>query len=78
MSDPSAEDEVVELCSELIRIDTSNPGDNSGPGERGAAEYVAEKLADVGLERRDLRVRTPSGPASSRGSRGRTRSGTRC
>ena len=43
-------DEVVRLCRELIRIDTSNPGDHSGPGERAAAEYVAEKLAEVGLE----------------------------
>ncbi|GLZ08167.1 peptidase M20 [Actinomadura sp. NBRC 104412] len=43
-------DEVVQLCQELIRIDTSNPGDHSGPGERVAAEYVAEKLAEVGLE----------------------------
>jgi acetylornithine deacetylase/succinyl-diaminopimelate desuccinylase-like protein len=50
VSNPSAEDEVVDLCSELIRIDTSNPGDHSGPGERKAAEYVAEKLAEVGLE----------------------------
>jgi acetylornithine deacetylase/succinyl-diaminopimelate desuccinylase-like protein len=50
VSVPSAEDEVVELCSELIRIDTSNPGDHSGPGERRAAEYVAEKLAEVGLD----------------------------
>ncbi|MEV5507294.1 M20/M25/M40 family metallo-hydrolase [Streptomyces orinoci] len=47
---PSAEDEVVELCRDLIRIDTSNYGDHSGPGERAAAEYVAEKLAEVGLE----------------------------
>jgi acetylornithine deacetylase/succinyl-diaminopimelate desuccinylase-like protein len=46
----TAEDEVVQFCQELIRIDTSNPGDNSGPGERVAAEYVAEKLADVGVE----------------------------
>jgi acetylornithine deacetylase/succinyl-diaminopimelate desuccinylase-like protein len=46
------EDEVVDLCSELIRIDTSNYGDHSGPGERAAAEYVAEKLAEVGLEPR--------------------------
>jgi acetylornithine deacetylase/succinyl-diaminopimelate desuccinylase-like protein len=45
-----AEAEVVELCQELIRIDTSNPGDHSGPGERRAAEYVAGKLAEVGLE----------------------------
>ncbi|PRX02865.1 UNVERIFIED_ORG: acetylornithine deacetylase/succinyl-diaminopimelate desuccinylase-like protein [Actinomadura viridilutea] len=51
---PTAEDEVVRLCQELIRIDTSNPGDHSGPGERGAAEYVAEKLAEVGLEPRVL------------------------
>ncbi len=49
---PTAEDEVVRLCQELIRIDTSNPGDHSGPGERVAAEYVAEKLDEVGLETR--------------------------
>jgi acetylornithine deacetylase/succinyl-diaminopimelate desuccinylase-like protein len=47
---PTAEDEVVELCRDLIRIDSSNPGDHSGPGERGAAEYVAEQLAEFGLE----------------------------
>ncbi|XKK60075.1 M20/M25/M40 family metallo-hydrolase [Streptomyces sp. ARC32] len=46
----TGEDEVVDLCRELIRIDTSNYGDHSGPGERKAAEYVAEKLAGVGLE----------------------------
>jgi acetylornithine deacetylase/succinyl-diaminopimelate desuccinylase-like protein len=46
----TAEDEVAALCSDLIRIDTSNRGDNSGPGERAAAEYVAALLADVGLE----------------------------
>jgi acetylornithine deacetylase/succinyl-diaminopimelate desuccinylase-like protein len=45
-----AQDEVVDLCQELIRIDTSNYGDGSGPGERAAAEYVAAKLSDVGLE----------------------------
>ncbi|MQA97701.1 MAG: M20/M25/M40 family metallo-hydrolase [Streptosporangiales bacterium] len=45
-----AEHEVVDLCRDLLRIDTSNPGDHSGPGERAAAEYVAEKLAEVGLE----------------------------
>jgi acetylornithine deacetylase/succinyl-diaminopimelate desuccinylase-like protein len=49
---PTAEDEVVRLCQELIRIDTSNPGDHSGPGERAAAEYVAERLGEVGLESR--------------------------
>ena len=46
----TAEDEVAALCSDLIRFDTSNRGDNSGPGERAAAEYVAASLADVGLE----------------------------
>ncbi|MGE3284825.1 MAG: M20/M25/M40 family metallo-hydrolase [Pseudonocardia sp.] len=48
---PAAEDEVVELCSELIRIDTSNTGDpETVTGEREAAEYVAAKLAEVGLD----------------------------
>ncbi|GAA4716468.1 M20/M25/M40 family metallo-hydrolase [Nocardioides conyzicola] len=42
--------EVVELCRELIRIDTSNYGDDSGPGERKAAEYVAALLDEVGIE----------------------------
>lgn len=55
MSEPStttvtAQDEVVELCQELLRIDTSNYGDGSGPGERKAAEWVAAKLDEVGLE----------------------------
>jgi acetylornithine deacetylase/succinyl-diaminopimelate desuccinylase-like protein len=48
----TGEDEVVDLCRDLIRIDTSNYGDHSGPGERKAAEYVAEQLAEVGLEPR--------------------------
>jgi acetylornithine deacetylase/succinyl-diaminopimelate desuccinylase-like protein len=43
---PTAEDEVVDLCRDLIRIDTSNPI----KPERPAAEYVADKLAEVGLE----------------------------
>ena len=46
----TAEDEVAALCSDLIRIDTSNYGDHSGPGERQAAEHVAALLAEVGLE----------------------------
>lgn len=45
-----AESEVVDLCRELLQIDTSNYGDGSGPGERAAAELVAERLAEVGLE----------------------------
>jgi acetylornithine deacetylase/succinyl-diaminopimelate desuccinylase-like protein len=47
---PTAEDEVVGICRDLIRIDTTNYGDGSGPGERDAAEYVAGLLAEVGLE----------------------------
>ena len=47
---PTAEDEVVEICQELIRVDSSNYGDGSGPGERVAAEYVAAQLSEVGLE----------------------------
>ena len=46
---PTAEDEVVDVCVELIRMDTSNYGDNTGPGERTAAEYVAAKLDEVGI-----------------------------
>ena len=40
----------MDICRDLLRIDTSNPGDHSGPGERLAAEYVAGLLAEVGLE----------------------------
>ncbi|WP_163275213.1 M20/M25/M40 family metallo-hydrolase [Cellulomonas iranensis] len=47
---PTAADEVVDLCRELIRFDTTNPGDGTGPGERAAAEYVVGLLQDVGLE----------------------------
>jgi acetylornithine deacetylase/succinyl-diaminopimelate desuccinylase-like protein len=50
--DPS--DEVVTFTSDLIAIDTTNPGDDTGPGERKAAEYVAERLDEVGLETRLL------------------------
>ena len=45
-----AEEEVVSICRDLIRIDTTNPGDHSGPGERAAAEYVAGLLGEVGLD----------------------------
>lgn len=44
-----AHDEVASIASDLIRIDTSNYGDDSGPGERAAAEYVAASLAEVGI-----------------------------
>jgi len=46
----AAQDEVAELASDLIRIDTTNRGDHSGPGERAAAEHVAALLAEAGLE----------------------------
>src|SRR5215468_1240900 len=43
--------EVLELCRDLLRIDTTNTGDlDTSAGERVAAEYVAEKLTEVGLE----------------------------
>jgi acetylornithine deacetylase/succinyl-diaminopimelate desuccinylase-like protein len=46
-----AEDEVLELAAELIRIDTTNTGDPATVvGEREAAEYVAAKLTEVGYE----------------------------
>ncbi|TAL28013.1 MAG: hypothetical protein EPN98_24285, partial [Phenylobacterium sp.] len=48
--DPAGE--VVDLCRELIRIDTTNYGDQEGPGERKAAEYVATLLDEVGIESR--------------------------
>ncbi len=46
----SPESEALDICRDLIRIDTSNYGDDSGPGERKAAEYVAASLAEVGIE----------------------------
>jgi acetylornithine deacetylase/succinyl-diaminopimelate desuccinylase-like protein len=48
-SEGRAEAEVVELCTDLIRLDTSNYGDGSGPGERAAAEHVMGLLTEVGL-----------------------------
>jgi acetylornithine deacetylase/succinyl-diaminopimelate desuccinylase-like protein len=46
-----AADEAVTLTSDLIRIDTTNTGDpDTVVGEREAAEYVAEKLTEVGYE----------------------------
>lgn len=49
MNNLAPEDEVVPLCQELIRFDTSNFANNEGPGERASAEYVAAKIAEVGL-----------------------------
>lgn len=72
---PDAEAEVVEIVRDLIRIDSSNYGDGTGPGEAEAAEYVESRLREVGLDperyscgpRRDgVVVRIP-GRDSSRG-----------
>ncbi len=46
--DPTGE--VVEICRDLIRMDTTNYGDGSGPGERKAAEHVAARLDEVGID----------------------------
>jgi acetylornithine deacetylase/succinyl-diaminopimelate desuccinylase-like protein len=72
----TAVDEVAGLCQDLLRIDTSNTGDpRTTVGERVAAEYVAEKLTEVGIEvqihesapkRANLVARIP-GADSSRG-----------
>jgi len=66
-------DEVVRFCQELIRIDTTNTGDTlTSAGEQAAAEYVAELLAEVGLEpvvhssapgRTSVVARFPAAPA---------------
>lgn len=47
---PSAQDEVATFVSELITIDSSNYGNDDGPGEIAAADYVAQRLAEVGLD----------------------------
>jgi acetylornithine deacetylase/succinyl-diaminopimelate desuccinylase-like protein len=48
VSDPVGE--VVDICRDLLRIDTTNTGDNAtSAGERAAAEYVAAKLDEVGI-----------------------------
>jgi len=46
----TAEDEVVGLLHDLIRIESVNFGDGSGSGERAVAEHVAGLLAEVGLQ----------------------------
>jgi len=57
MTTITAQQEVAGLASDLIRIDTTNTGDDSGPGERRAAEHVAALLAEVGLEPKVLESR---------------------
>jgi acetylornithine deacetylase/succinyl-diaminopimelate desuccinylase-like protein len=47
----TAVEEVTGICRDLLRIDTTNTGDpRTTVGERVAAEYVAEKLGEVGIE----------------------------
>jgi acetylornithine deacetylase/succinyl-diaminopimelate desuccinylase-like protein len=46
----STASDVVSITQDLIRIDTSNYGDDSGPGEREATEFVAAFLGDLGLD----------------------------
>jgi acetylornithine deacetylase/succinyl-diaminopimelate desuccinylase-like protein len=46
----TAASEVVGICRDLLRIDTTNTGDQrTTVGERVAAEYVAEKLGEAGV-----------------------------
>jgi acetylornithine deacetylase/succinyl-diaminopimelate desuccinylase-like protein len=49
LTDALVEGEVVRFCSDLIRIDTANRGGGDAV-ERPAAEYVAEMLAEAGLD----------------------------
>ncbi|MFC4336169.1 M20/M25/M40 family metallo-hydrolase [Salininema proteolyticum] len=51
LSEPGFESEVVTIARDLIRINSTNTGDDAtSAGERAAAEYVAELLSEVGLE----------------------------
>ena len=43
------EDRVVEICRDLIRIDTTNRGGNVSVGEPEAAEYCARLMAEAGM-----------------------------
>ena len=45
-----AEGEVIAILRDLIRIDTTNDGTDSGPGEAAAAEYVEASLSEAGLD----------------------------
>lgn len=47
---PGIDSEVVDLVRDLIRIDSSNYGDGSGPGEAAVAEYVEARLREVGID----------------------------
>lgn len=42
--------DVVDLCAQLVRFDTTNRGHGDAEGEREAAEFVAGVLSDAGVE----------------------------
>ncbi|MDR1823741.1 MAG: M20/M25/M40 family metallo-hydrolase [Bifidobacteriaceae bacterium] len=42
--------ETLQICRDLIRLDTTNTGDDTSVGERTAAEYVIGLLQEVGLQ----------------------------
>ena len=47
---PDPTEDAVEILRDLIRFESVNDGTGRGKGEREAAEYVAAKLSEVGLE----------------------------
>jgi acetylornithine deacetylase/succinyl-diaminopimelate desuccinylase-like protein len=53
---PDAEQEVVELLQDLIRIDSMNFGDGSGSGEIGVADYVSQRLNEMGIDNECFRT----------------------
>lgn len=42
--------EVVDITQQLIRIDSTNFGDGTGPGEAAVAEYVEASLKELGID----------------------------
>lgn len=44
--------DVVELCARLVQFDTTNRGHGDAEGERAAAEFCGEVLADAGVDSR--------------------------
>ncbi len=59
-AEPTLEADVVDLCRDLIRIDTTNTGEaQTTVGEALAAEYVEAKLAEAGYD--PLRYSTTAG-----------------
>jgi acetylornithine deacetylase/succinyl-diaminopimelate desuccinylase-like protein len=64
---------VVEICSRLLSIDSSNYGSAGGPGERAVADYVVSLLTAAGYEptvlesrpgRTNVLLRVPGSDAS--------------